>query len=445
MTASSIWSQFETKAIKHVALVQSSNVDKVVDAGELSIQLCNYVDVYYNDRITDRISFSGGSAKPREIEKFALRSGDVLITKDSETPDDIAVPALVDESAAGVVCGYHLAIIRAQPAIIRGDFLFWCLKSRPVMEAFSTRAQGITRYGLTLGGIGSVLVPTPEIQIQKGIAEFLSRETSRIDALIDKKERLLALLEEKKRTESVLAVTRGLHPSVQLQSTGLAWLPQAPAHWRVRRIAALFREVNDRGDSDLPVLSVSIHHGISDRELEDEERDRKVVQIEDKTFYKRVRPGDLTYNMMRAWQGACGVATVDGLVSPAYVTARPLENIHSPYFESLLRTKNCIEEMRKASKGVADFRLRLYWEHFRQVGVVLPPLNEQVNIAKYLLERKGRFEAIEKPIAASIDRLREFRSALITAAVTGQMDIATWRKRWPADSHIDAVAAEMRV
>ena len=221
MTASSIWSQFETKAIKHVALVQSSNVDKVVDAGELSIQLCNYVDVYYNDRITDRISFSGGSAKPREIEKFALRSGDVLITKDSETPDDIAVPALVDESAAGVVCGYHLAIIRAQPAIIRGDFLFWCLKSRPVMEAFSTRAQGITRYGLTLGGIGSVLVPTPEIQIQKGIAEFLSRETSRIDALIDKKERLLALLEEKKRTESVLAVTRGLHPSVQLQSTGL--------------------------------------------------------------------------------------------------------------------------------------------------------------------------------------------------------------------------------
>jgi hypothetical protein len=147
------WSCFDVMATKRIAFIQSSNVDKIVDAEELPIQLCNYVDVYYNDRITDKLAFSAGSATPREIEKFKLRPCDVVITKDSETPGDIAIPAFVDESAAGVVCGYHLAILRARAAVMRGDFLFWCLKSRPVMEAFSTRAQGITRFGLTLDGL----------------------------------------------------------------------------------------------------------------------------------------------------------------------------------------------------------------------------------------------------------------------------------------------------
>ena len=136
------WSRFDVMAMKRVAFIQSSNVDKIVDAEELPIQLCNYVDVYYNDRITDKLAFSSGSATPREIEKFRLRPCDVVITKDSETPGDIAIPALVDESAAGVVCGYHLAILRTYAAIMRGDFLFWCLKSRPVKEAFSNSSTG---------------------------------------------------------------------------------------------------------------------------------------------------------------------------------------------------------------------------------------------------------------------------------------------------------------
>jgi type I restriction enzyme S subunit len=370
VTATSIWSRFETKLIKHVSVIKSSNVDKVVDAGELPIQLCNYLDVYYNDKITSRISFEAGSAKPREIERLALRAGDVVITKDSETPDDIAVSALVDQSAAGVVCGYHLAILRARPAIIRGAFLFWCVKSRPVMEAFSIRAQGITRYGLTLGEIGSIPVPTPDLKVQKVIASFLDRETSRIDQLIEKKERMLQLLAEKKRSQTIVVVTRGLNSLAKMSPTGMECLAEAPSHWRVRRIASLYSEANEVGHEGLPVLSVSLHWGISDRELGDEDRHRIVNLIEDKTSYKRVRPGDLVYNMMRAWQGAFGVTLIDGLVSPAYVVARPKENIHSSYFEPLLRTPMWIEEFRRASKGIADFRQRLYWEHFRQVRVV---------------------------------------------------------------------------
>ena len=100
--------RWPTQRLKFVAAVMPSNVDKLTDPDDVPVQLCNYVDVYKNDRITGDMEFMPASATPAQIARFALRAGDVLITKDSETPDDIAVPAYVDSSAAGVVCGYHL-------------------------------------------------------------------------------------------------------------------------------------------------------------------------------------------------------------------------------------------------------------------------------------------------------------------------------------------------
>ncbi len=103
---------WEAKKLKFVATVQSSNVDKKSFPDETSVSLCNYVDVYKNDFINDSISFMEATATEREIEKFILNEGDVLITKDSETPDDIANPALVKKDFENVICGYHLAQIK---------------------------------------------------------------------------------------------------------------------------------------------------------------------------------------------------------------------------------------------------------------------------------------------------------------------------------------------
>ena len=136
--------------LKRIAAIRSSNVDKVVKDNEIPIRLCNYVDVYYNDQIHPALEFAAGSAKQSEIDRFGLRPGDVLITKDSETPDDIAVPALVVQGADDLVCGYHLALLRPNPSRLNGKFLFYALKSRSLQAAFSVLAQGITRFGLTL-------------------------------------------------------------------------------------------------------------------------------------------------------------------------------------------------------------------------------------------------------------------------------------------------------
>lgn len=263
----------------------------------------------------------------------------------------------------------------------------------------------------------------PPIEEQIAICSYLDRATTRIDALVAKKTRFIELLREKRQALITHAVTKGLDPNVPMKDSGVEWFGKVPMHWTTYRLAMLFREVSRTGRQDLPVLSISIHDGISDDELDEEERSRKVTLIEDRSKYKKVMPGDLAYNMMRAWQGAFGAVAVMGQVSPAYVVAEPKVQISTVFIEFLLRTPMAIEEMRRFSRGIADFRSRLYWEHFRDVRVCLPPVDEQIQIVSSVGAKTSRIDTLIAKTERSIELLREHRSALITAAVTGKIDV----------------------
>src|SRR5690606_6536699 len=163
--------------------------------------------------------------------------------------------------------------------------------------------------------------------------------------------------------------------------------------------------------------------GVSDRELEEGELDRKVIRSEDRTKYKRVRPGDLVYNMMRAWQGAFGTVTTEGLVSPAYVVARPKSTVSTTFVEQVLRTPKAIEQMRRYSKGVTDFRLRLYWEEFKDIRIAVPPPVEAVQISREIDRISAEYISLQRVSERTIALLVERRSALISAAVTGEIDV----------------------
>jgi type I restriction enzyme S subunit len=271
--------------------------------------------------------------------------------------------------------------------------------------------------------IGRVLIPIPPVDEQVAIVTFLDHETAKIDALVEEQKRLIELLKEKRQAVISQAVTKGLDPTVPMKDSGVEWLGQVPAHWQVTRLGNLFRDVDERGHGDLPVLSVSIHDGVSDDELDESELDRKVTRSDDRTKYKRVSPGDLTYNMMRAWQGGFGSVALEGMVSPAYVVARPKTNFPTAYVERLLRTPNAIEEMRRRSRGVTDFRLRLYWEEFKDIKVALPTEAE----AKAVLLHLSGLDAVSSRATdvaeTCIALLQERRSALISAAVTGKIDV----------------------
>ncbi len=226
--------------LKYAAAVQFSSVDKHSIEGEIPVRLCNYVHVYYNDYITPDIPFMQATATSAEVGGFALKRGDVLVTKDSEEWSDIAVPAYVGTQLDGVLCGYHLAQIRPRTAVLDGEYLFRAFSARGINDQFRVEATGITRYGLGKYALDNSFFPLPPLNEQRAIAAFLDRETARIDGLIEKKQRQIELLQEKRAALITHAVTKGLNPDAPMKDSGVESLGEVPAHWEVLKATWLF-------------------------------------------------------------------------------------------------------------------------------------------------------------------------------------------------------------
>ncbi len=196
---------WEVNRLKYVAKILPSNVDKHIYPDEIQVRLCNYTDVYYNDYITVDTVLKKGSCKESEFAKFALRKGDVIITKDSETPDDIGVPTYVKDDLDSVVCGYHLTMIR--PLACRGEYIFRFIQSDRTRRYFELESNGITRYGLGKPSIENLFLPIPTDSEQRKIADFLSSKTQQIDELIATEQRKIQLLKEYRQSLISEAVT----------------------------------------------------------------------------------------------------------------------------------------------------------------------------------------------------------------------------------------------
>ena len=187
---------WKLRKLKHVAKINLSNVDKKTKEDEDSVKLCNYVDVYKNDYINSDINFMEATASPNQIDKFALREGDVLITKDSESWEDIAVPAYISTDLEDVICGYHLAHIRPDHVVVNGEYIFRSFSAICLNYQFKVEANGITRFGIGKYPIDNSLFLVPPINEQKSIAAFLDRETGRIDTLTTKLHESISKLRE---------------------------------------------------------------------------------------------------------------------------------------------------------------------------------------------------------------------------------------------------------
>ena len=215
---------WEMRRLRNAVVMRVSNVDKHSKEGEQSVRLCNYVDVYYNDQIKDDMEFMRATASKEEVERFRLEAGDVIITKDSETWDDIGIPALVESSESDLVCGYHLAILRPQRGIVDGRYLFRAIQCETVHRQFHVEAKGVTRYGLSYHAIKSTWLFLPPLPEQQAIVEYIDAQAGKIDAAIAADERVISLLEEL-RTRLVADVVTG---KVDVREAA-ARLPEAPA------------------------------------------------------------------------------------------------------------------------------------------------------------------------------------------------------------------------
>lgn len=361
----------------------------------------------------------------RERQSALLIEGDLLLTKSSGSSLHIGKTSLVSPEIAAMGCCYSnfMQRIRMKPSF-KPELAWYVMNNdlaRLQFDLLSNSTTGLANLNGTM--VGQIVVPVAPLPEQTAIAAFLDRETAKINGLVLEQRRLMELLKEKRQAVISHAVTKGLNPKAPMKPSGIEWLGDVPEHWEVLRFANVFREVAESGNDALPILSVSIHHGVSDKEIDEKEMDRKVTRSEDRSKYKKVAPGDLVYNMMRAWQGGFGAVTVDGMVSPAYVVARPQRTMVTAYIEHLLRTPNAVEQMRRHSRGVTDFRLRLYWDEFKNIYAAFPPGEEAAAICESITEMDANFDALSNEAQRAIDLLQERRTALISAAVTGQINV----------------------
>lgn len=416
---------WEVKRLKTSVNYWVSNVDKVSNETEFSIFLCNYTDVYYNDFISSDMNFMETTATKEEIKKFHLEVGDVIITKDSESWDDIAVSSLVVTTNPKLVCGYHLAMIRPKRGKILGEFLARQFQSSAINHQFQIAATGVTRYGLPKSAIGEAIVPLPPLSEQQAIAAFLDRETNRIDRLIDKKKKLIELLKEKRTAMISRAVTKGLDASVKYKASGVEWLGDVPEHWKVNRLKYQ-TSINDETlpedtDPDFEILYVDIGsvgptEGIVKKEkflFEDApSRARRIV-----------KNGDSIVSTVRTYLRAIAsiINPEDNLVvSTGFAVIRP-KNIFARYLSYVLNAPYFIEEVVSRSVGVSYPAINA--STIGEIFIPIPSFTEQQSISVFLDAETVKIDNLVYKVEAAIERLKEYRTALISSTVTGKFDV----------------------
>ena len=314
---------------------------------------------------------------------------------------------------------YYVYSAKSQIDIRYMNYLF---QTEPFQKRLRQFANGILEIRLRVSShdILHQKVAVPDYDEQQVIADYLDETCSQINEIIEEVKASIDEYKELKQAVIFEAVTKGLDKNVEMKESTIENLESIPSNWEIRRIATLYEESKETGREDLPILMVSINTGISEGEVGDDDRIRKVVRSEDKSVYKVVHRNDLAYNMMRAWQGGFGAAQVEGLVSPAYVVARPKCELDSRYVEALLRTPIFTEKIRGLSYGVADFRLRLYWTYFKNLRICFPPLEEQRQIADFITAESKKLDALIHEKLELVVELEAYKKALIYEVVTGK-------------------------
>ena len=415
---------WEVRRLKSFSHVFPSNVDKKSQDGETPVQLCNYTDVYYNEIISEDMGFMAATASNDQIAKFTLRAGDTIITKDSETSDDIAISAYVPADLPGVVCGYHLSMIRPMPGT-DGAFVKRLFDSTYAKSCVAVRANGLTRVGLGQYEIDNLEFPFPPLPEQTQIAAFIDRETAKIDELLKAFNGLISLLKEKRQAVISHAVTKGLDPSVPMKDSGIEWLGQVPAHWEVKKVKN-FAEIlrgkftqrprNDPAfyDGDFPFIQTG-----------DVTATKKYITEFTQTLNERgiavskqFPKGTLVMTI------AANIGDVAVLDFPAYfpdsiVGLIPNEKSELMFLFYLMKAMRQPLEM----NATVSTQMNLNIEQIGSLSAACPSVVEQKKIFEYLDLETEKIDQLTSQAEMAIELLNERRTALISAAVTGKIDV----------------------
>ncbi len=346
-----------------------------------------------------------------------VRNGDVII---SCVRTYLQAIAAILNPPDNLIVSTGFAVIRPRRGVFDAGFAKYALREPSFLAEVERRSVGVSYPAINASDLADIEVHLPPTPSQRAIADYLDRETARLDALVAAKEQVLVLLSEKRKALIARAVTRGLDPRVTLCESDIPWLGKIPAHWDIERARWLFRERDERSvTGEEEMLTVSHLTGVTPRS----EKDVNMFEAETNEGYKICFAGDLVINTLWAWMGAMGVASVNGIVSPAYHVYQPGPRLDPAYIDALVRMPVFAQEVTRYSKGVWSSRLRLYPEGFFEVVLPVPSIEEQCAIVAHIAKETAKLDALHLATERTIRLLKERRAALITAAVTGQINI----------------------
>ena len=411
---------WDVQRLKTASHIQVSSVNREIKEGEKSVKFLGTDTVYGTDYITRNTRLESASASDTEVEKFALRANDVLVTKDSLVPTRIAIPAFVIEDLPELsVCGYHLALLRPVKSSLSSDYLFYALLTPNLSGYFLRLSKGTTIIGLGHGALSCVPFPLPPLPEQTAIVRYLGHFDRRIQRYVRAKQRLIKLLEEQKKVVIQRSVTRGLDPDVPLKPSGVEWLGDIPAHWEVRRLKMSVANVvdltNHRSKDELYVALEHVESGTG--RISESGPDAKFD-----SQVKRFMAGDILFGKLRPYLTKVARPERSGVCVGEFLVLRPQESTQDAnYLKQFLRSKSIIDVISASAFGAK--MPRADWMFIGGMKQLLPPLSEQTAIVEYLDKVTADIDAKIAHARRQTDLIREYRARLIADVVTGKLDV----------------------
>jgi len=397
---------WSAKRLDEIAQVIPSGVDKKSHPDEIQVRLCNYLDVYNNDVIHSRMPLSSATATDAEIRRCLLQKGDVVITKDSETPDDIGKPAVVLEDLDGVVCGYHLAILRPDQDSLNGPYLAQVFRLPSFRKRLGQVANGAIRFGLTSSALNSIEVRFPPLHEQEAIAKVLYSW--------DRGIRLLSDLIAVKQLSRDGLVQRLLNGSLRFRVYSKSAHPSILLSQILEKVSDSVIPVDNQMYREIGVRSHG--KGIFHKEPVTGE------SLGNKRVF-RVVPGCLTLNIVFAWERAVAITSereFDMIASHRFPMFRPdPSSLLAEYALLYLLSKKGSEALELASPGGAGRNRTLSQTAFLKNRIPLPSIPEQRTVVTFVQALDREIELLRKQLEA----LKEQKKGLMQKLLTGQVTV----------------------
>lgn len=375
---------------------------------------------------------------PTERASALLREGDLLVTKSSGSALHIGKTTLVTDEIAAMGCCYSNFMQRLRTSAGFTPKLGWYLMNsqfaRLQFDLLSNSTTGLANLNGSI--IGQMMVAAPPLSEQRAIVAVLDGETAKIDALIAEQERLIELLKEKRQAVISHAVTKGLNPDVTMKDSGVEWLGEVPAHWRIVKVKHFLRSI-DQGWSpqcesypaesveEWGVLKVGCVNG---GRFDPTENKALPADLSPKSEFG-IAAGDLLISRAntRDLVGSAAVSMADHpnlMLCDKLYRLRPDVERCSPQFLALyLALPTVRAQIEIAATGASSSMLNISQATILDLRVALPPLLEQMEIEANIDIGIGRLDALMADTEAASGLLRERRAALVSAAVTGQIDV----------------------